>query len=393
MAGYLRDRGLQGLDGDEAGAAGRQGQGHLSDLASGRPQRRRRGHGQRRHATLRGGDPHGRSIDGRSRRDGRFPHPGLQNRYHLGYRRPPERPAPPAMTTRAPLARAWRVLGWTAAALLLGPPPAFPQAAAPPGVSVSITGFIDSVTSWSRNMSRTDGNLMATGDREWYSRNRGRFDIIGQIDRAKAVLGIEIDSVWGTTALTGVDNNLAPGGGAQHFGATSAFDLNTDTQGSLEVKWLYTEFPLPLLPVPTIVRLGAQPFEVMYKTGVYASGDFAGVHVTSALARNVALNLTYVQVEEDLTGRRRNLGFGRGDDFAVIGSVAVTPVRGLDVRPMYSYFFADGTTSFSARQQRGGLGNRDSFPPDNTNPPGFKEHRHTIGVDARWSSGPFFLDP
>jgi hypothetical protein len=42
---------------------------------------------------------------------------------------------------------------------------------------------------------------------------------------------------------------------------------------------------------------------------------------------------------------------------------------------------------------RGGLGIDDSPVPDNTNPRGFKEHRHTIGVDARWSSGPFFVDP
>ena len=28
----------------------------------------------------------------------------------------------------------------------------------------------------------------------------------------------------------------------------------------IEVKWLYTEFELPLIPVPTVARIGAQPF-------------------------------------------------------------------------------------------------------------------------------------
>ena len=44
------------------------------------------------------------------------------------------------------------------------------------------------------------------------------------------------------------------------FGTDGSFDLNTDSRGIIEVKWLYVEFPMPLIPVPTTVRLGAQPF-------------------------------------------------------------------------------------------------------------------------------------
>ena len=66
------------------------------------------------------------------------------------------------MTTRGAMARLGRALMFAAAALLLDTPPAFPQAVAP-AVSVSITGFIDSITSWSKNMSRTDANLMCIG--------------------------------------------------------------------------------------------------------------------------------------------------------------------------------------------------------------------------------------
>ena len=114
-----------------------------------------------------------------------------------------------------------------------------------------------------------------TGDREWFARNRGRIDVVGEIGAARAVLGIEIDSVWGQ--VSGGDNNLAAGGvNPQRNATTGAFDLNTDTQGSIELKWLYTEFPLPLVPFPTLVRLGAQPFTSLYKLGAYATGDFAG---------------------------------------------------------------------------------------------------------------------
>src|SRR5262245_39740626 len=112
-------------------------------------------------------------------------------------------------------------------------PLAHAQATAPVP-EITITGFLDTVTSWSKNYQ--DTLVHRTGDREWYARNRGRVDVVGQLGAAKAVLGIEIDTVWGQVG--GADNNLAPGGGAQHNGASSAFDLNTDTQGSIEVKWL-----------------------------------------------------------------------------------------------------------------------------------------------------------
>src|SRR5262245_56150865 len=92
-----------------------------------------------------------------------------------------------------------------------------------PVPEVQITGFIDTVTSWTKNLQ--DTLVHRTGDREWYTRNRGRFDIVGQLGAAKGVIGLEIDSVWGQ--VSGGDNNLASGGiFPQKFGATSAFDLN-----------------------------------------------------------------------------------------------------------------------------------------------------------------------
>ena len=50
-----------------------------------------------------------------------------------------------------------------------------------------------------------------------------------------------------------------------------------------ELKWLYTEFEVPFIPVPTVARVGAQPFgsAATYKLAAYANGDFAGVNVVS----------------------------------------------------------------------------------------------------------------
>jgi len=108
------------------------------------------------------------------------------------------------------------------------------------------------------------------------------------------------------------------------------------------------------------------------------------------------MNFAYVMVEDENGGDNRGtkgaasagLVTGgkptRGNDFAIITSPEFTPFKGLDIKPLYSYFYADGSTSSAARRpinnQQGGVA-----PTE--------ESRHTIGVDARWRSGPFSLDP
>ena len=233
--------------------------------------------------------------------------------------------------------------------------------------------------------------------------------------------------------------------GAVGNGAESSFDLNTDTQSNLQIKWLYTEFPMPLIPVPTTVRLGGQPFgtAATWKLAAYANGDFGGVNIVSNITPNVKLLFTYVAVEELLTGKKdfapvfggtvaplggstgnKCLTGGnatatpcipqtRGDDFALIFSAEVTPFKGLDIKPMYSYFFASGQTNGNARQGRGGLaiapaisgatgaqgqspfapaGGAVGFSADGSGT-GLNENRNTVGVDARWRSGPFSVEP
>src|SRR3989442_11114037 len=86
-----------------------------------------------------------------------------------------------------------------------------------------------------------------------------------------------------------------------------------------EIKWLYTEFPLPI-PLPSTLRLGAQPFSTLAtdKLAVYANGDFPRVALILDITPAAKLNLTYVQAEASLTGRIDN--FVRGEDLAVIAT-------------------------------------------------------------------------
>lgn len=270
-----------------------------------------------------------------------------------------------------------------------------PAPAAAPTPTFQITGFIDTVTSWSRNLRDLDFTNLprqaggAGVDKEWYVRNRIRPDIIGQVGSAKMVLGFEIDATWGQT---GANDSLADQGGvagstAQRAGTRGAFDLNTDVPGIIEVKWAYVEFPMPL-GIPTVVRLGAQPFATTYKLAVLAGGDFAGVNLVTTFTPQVKWHLTYALIEENLTGSTGSLGvFGRADDAALITSIEVTPIKGLDIRPIYSYFHADGSTSGAAVNRPAGFAAGGVIRATDT------EERHTIGVDARWRSGPFSLDP
>jgi hypothetical protein len=70
--------------------------------------------------------------------------------------------------------------------------PAFAQAPVP---RVTISGLFDQITSMGRNT--YDGNLTRNSDSEWYARTRFRPDFEFAVGRVKAVLGLEIDLMYG----------------------------------------------------------------------------------------------------------------------------------------------------------------------------------------------------
>ena len=282
-----------------------------------------------------------------------------------------------------------------AALALLGvvTPDAFAQAPTP---TFKINGLIDSLTTYSRNTSNYDGDL-ARNDKQWYARSRGRFDFIGEVGKAKGVLGLEIDLAYGQTGAG--DTNIPTTTNQVCFGCTGSIDANTDIRTVLELKWLYTEFEVPLIPVPTVLRIGAQPYggAATYKGGTYASGDFGGLNVVSTITPNIRINATYVNVEEALTGKQDGFGIpvtqARGDDFAIIIAPEITPFKGLDLKPMFSYFNAQGTTSGAARSGRGGVNTSTAYTRADGNQSGIIEDRFTVGLDTRLRMGPFSLDP
>jgi hypothetical protein len=350
-----------------------------------------------------------------------------------------------------------RVLPLALAALLgfVAPGNLFAQATAPVP-KFTITGIIDNVGTWTQNLSASDTNYNRNRDSQVYGRTRGRFDIIGEVGAAKGVFGFEIDGYYGQTGF--IDSNNGPGCitassggvtcGATGTGAESSFDLNTDTQGNLQIKWLYVEFPLPLVPISIVARLGAQPFSTAsnYKLGVYANGDFAGVNLYATVTPTFRAQFTYVALDENLLGKGafgpflnstlpgastlqnkcifNNTATGattvasagqcvpqsRGDNWAIIVSPEITLFKTVDIKPMFSTVFIDGMTSNAARQSgRGGVNAGPGGPFAPMNSPnangsagvggadgagtGAHEYRHTVGLDARWRSGPWSVDP
>ena len=301
----------------------------------------------------------------------------------------------------------------------------FAQAPAP---KVTITGLFDQVTAAGRNF--YDGNLSRDNDREWYARTRFRPDFTFEVGRVKAVLGIEIDLQYGqagpndggfpgnNTGTAGGVLNVAGGNTANSNSgcknnSNGCLDLNTDVAGMFEIKWIYTEFPLtgkdsllPFIPVETIARAGGQPWGTLanYKI-VYANGDFAGLSTITKFDPNVRVNLAYVIVEDQLAGGNRadaTARTSRGEDWAITVSPEITPFKGLDIKPLYSYFHIDGLTAGTARHSvinprfvgSGGTNSAAALgggapAGDSTN----QENRHTVGIDMRWRSGPFGFDP
>ena len=80
----------------------------------------------------------------------------------------------------------------------VAPPDVFAQAAAPTP-KATITGFIDNVGTWTQNMSTSDLNWNRNRDHQMYGRTRGRFDIIGEVGKAKAVAFVADDVARGGT--------------------------------------------------------------------------------------------------------------------------------------------------------------------------------------------------
>jgi hypothetical protein len=95
---------------------------------------------------------------------------------------------------------------------------------------------------------------------------------------------------------------------------------------------------MPFIPVLTVARVGGQPFATLanYKIA-YANGDFAGFSGVTTFTPMIKSNIAYVMVEdEQALNKTRPINTSRGEDWATILSLDITPFKGLDIKPLYS---------------------------------------------------------
>ncbi|MBI4590128.1 MAG: hypothetical protein HY725_14945 [Candidatus Rokubacteria bacterium] len=307
-------------------------------------------------------------------------------------------------------------------------PPVFAQAP-----KVTITGFIDNVVNYSRNMSQFDnpasiatnvrGGITNPSDDEMVARTRGRFDIIGEVGKAKGVLGLEIDLNYGQVG--GADN--ADGHAIQRFGTSGGLDANTDIRSVIEIKWMYVDFPfsgpgslLPFIPLPGSLTVGGQPYGLGLKPSILADSDFGGATLRMTVSPTLKGSFTLATFEEDSVGHQNFNGtavppagtppFGRGDDWGLILKPDWQATKELRVSPIYAFQMIQGTTSVVLRRAIGGYGvGSANFSPDlsaasvvtacrgtaaaNVPCQTQEENRHWIGFDARWAQGPLYVAP
>ncbi len=283
--------------------------------------------------------------------------------------------------------RAVAVLVAVLVTLGIAAPQAYAQAAAaPPAPKVTISGLVDFVATLYKNWSGgscstaspeacdvTDGGK----DSGFYSRERGVFTLTGEIGKSRGVLALEFD-------FTNGQGTVAPG-------TSAGFDLDTDVAGFAEVKWLYVETPItgagslmPFIPVATIGRFGGQPARGHnYKPGILFSGDFPGVTLETTWAPNLRSTLTFAQLRESMD---EVLGPGATESWALLASVEVDIFKGLTVKPTYAFTEMQGGSGNSLL----GLPAVDGLNPNGTS---LRTHRHTLGAEARWTAGPWSLQP
>jgi hypothetical protein len=129
-----------------------------------------------------------------------------------------------------------------------------------PAVEIKVSGFIDTQTMWLRNVFNTPGPIFggfgavpASVDKTnaWLeSRGRLKFDAIMGKELSGTIF-LEMDSSrWGELSPAADQRNA--------FGVTST----SADRGAVEVKNVYFDFGVPVIPIVTTVRVGLQPLGI-----------------------------------------------------------------------------------------------------------------------------------
>lgn len=264
------------------------------------------------------------------------------------------------------------------------------------GPKVTIKGYIDVRGSVTRNTSLFDGDYTITGnDHFWQHGTRGRLYIEGEMSPdLKGVFAFEYDVQFGQhQACTGSETVGCRGGRSFLEGSAT---LGNDVQGIDQLKWLYIDFKVPVVPVR--VRTGLFPVgAAQLKVGNLLVSDVPGGDVTITFNDQVQMYLVATSFEEHFGGSTLAghtstplNTFARGDDYAVLGNFRFTPVKGLTILPVVAFEKIAGTTTAFTRLPMVGMTATAAGGPNLTPD---SESRWYFGVDLNWQIGSYYIAP
>ena len=232
---------------------------------------------------------------------------------------------------------------------------------------LTTTGFIDSHVRYADNL--TDDDVTDDSDDEWRARTRARiFFNVAVNDFSKAVVGFEIDQVWGET----------PGSG------TAGFDFGTDNI-AVEVKWAYVDINLPNTPVS--FRVGGLPLQAdrLKNSCLLLCMDVGGIDVEVAFSPQLVASIYFANTQEDdilEAGDEDRLG----DDYFGGITLMTELLQGLQANLLFAYQHVGGPDFENTAPSTGSTSRLTSL--DQT-----EENRFWIGVEAEWKLANLIISP
>lgn len=156
-------------------------------------------------------------------------------------------------------------------------------------------------------------------------------------ENVKAVFGIEVDNVWGTTnKASAIDENGAKPGDKQ-LGS-----MGTDAKGEIEIKHLYLDFNLP--DAKANIKAGSQAFNL--GRGFIINDDAAGVQAAFTVADN-PLTLYWIKpYENDAKLQSDDADFYGAKYTLKSGDVAIAPYVGYTLYGENAAFGGEATSMY-----------------------------------------------
>lgn len=197
---------------------------------------------------------------------------------------------------------------WLLAALALAAlaTPAF-------AVTADMTGTLAVRAIATNNLDGTDAKAGVGQDHSRGADQRFRlFTSVAANENVKAVLGLEVDNVWGRTAASPTKD----------LGA-----MGTDDTTKLEIKHLYLDFKIPSLG--TNVKAGSQPFN--FGRGLIINDDAAGLAISMPckLYPDNKLDLVWIKTSEGTAVNSQDEGDFYGAKYSLkVADIAIAPYVG-----------------------------------------------------------------